>query len=129
MAKKGEPQGVRGPRGPQQPASGRKPTASRPTASPARARLEQLSMPLLGWMHALPRWIMVVLPAIMLLAGLVLTGSWGWLGGLALLLVAAFLGWLLALSWPALNPGSRMIRGLTVLAVVGLAYFKVTGRF
>lgn len=123
MAKKGEPEGVRGPRGPQRPMSERKPT------SPARARLEQASMPVLSRMHALPRWIMVVLPAIVLLSGLVLTGSWAWLGGVCLLLVSAFLGWLLALSWPALNPGSRMIRGLTVLAVFGLAYFKFTGRF
>lgn len=129
MAKKGEPEGVRGPRGPQRPNGGRRSIDARPTASRARARLEALSMPLLGWMHALPRWIMVVLPAIMLLAGLVLTGAWSWLGGVALLLVSAFLAWLLALSWPALNPGSRMIRGLTVLAVVGLAYFKFTGRF
>lgn len=129
MAKKGEPQGVRGPRGPQRSVSGRKPVDARASASPARARLEELSMPLLGWMHALPRWIMVVLPAIILLSGLVLTGGWAWLGGVCLLLVSLFLGWLLALSWPALNPGSRMIRGLTVLAVTGLAYFKFTGRF
>lgn len=129
MAKQGEPKGVRGPRGPQRPTSGRTPANARPTTSPARATLERLSTPLLARMHALPRWIMVVLPAVVLLAGLVLTGDWGWLGALALLLVAVFLGWLLALSWPVLNPGSRLIRGITVLAVAGLAYFKATGRF
>lgn len=129
MAKKGEPEGVRGPRGPQRPNAGRRPVEGRGAASPARASFERASMPLLARMHALPRWIMVVLPALVLLAGLVLSGDWAWLGGLALLLLAVFLGWLLALSWPALNLGPRMIRGITVLAVAGLAYFKATGRF
>lgn len=124
-----EPRGVRGPRGPRRPASSGRSMGARQPATPARRQFEEFSRPLLTRMHALPRWIMVVLPAVILLSGLVLTESWAWLGGVLLLIVSAFLGWLLALSWPVLNPGSRIIRGLTVLAIVGLAYFKFTGRF
>jgi hypothetical protein len=53
------------------------------------------------------------------LAGLLVTGLAvpGWPGAVALVLVAAFLGWLAALSWPRLGPGPRLLR---VAAVVGL---------
>ena len=55
----------------------------------------------------------------LVLAGLLVTGLAvpGWLGALALVLVAAFLGWLAALSWPRLGPATRLLR---VAAIVGL---------
>jgi hypothetical protein len=86
-------------------------------------------MPVLARMHAMPRWLIVVLPAVLLFAGLLLRDSWAWLGGIVLLLVWAFLTWLTALSWPALAPGSRFFRALIVLAFGAIVVFKFLGRF
>ncbi len=47
--------------------------------------------------------------------------------GLLLFVLAGFLGWLLALSWPALVPSSRWIRLLVVVAIVAAAIWRVTG--
>lgn len=130
--KDGMPPGVRGPRGPKRPQqSQRVQPQQRPSqqASSGRSSFERRSMPLLAWMHALPRWLIVVIPGILLFLGLVLTGSFAWLGGLLLLLLGVFLGWLTALSWPALAPASRMLRALVVLAVFGIGVLKLLGRF
>jgi hypothetical protein len=80
-------------------------------------------------LQRVPRWALVVVPAILLFLGLIMTGPWAWLGGIFLMLVALFLGWLLLLSWPALTQGSRTMRLITVLAVVGIAVLKALGRF
>ena len=80
-------------------------------------------------MHALPRWVVVIAPAILLFLGLILTGPVAWVGGILLLLVAAFLGWLTALSWPAITGSARFLRVIVVLALVGVAVFKFMGRF
>ena len=131
----GLPRGVRGPGGPPPPPAkgGRQspsgPPRSSASGSAARMAFEDRSRPLLRWMHALPRWIIVIAPAVLLFLGLVLTGPVAWVGGLLLLLVAAFLGWLTALSWPAITLGSRALRVLVVLALVGVAAFKFLGRF
>src|SRR5262245_61583663 len=122
------PRGVRGPGGPPPvPARGGGP-ARAPRgitgATGARGAFEDRSRPLLRWMHALPRWIVVIAPAILLFLGLILTGPVAWVGGILLLLVAAFLGWLTALSWPAISPSARLLRVVVVLALVGVAVFK-----
>jgi hypothetical protein len=129
------PKGVRGPSGPPPaPAAGRAAGRStggpRPAASsPGRRALEERSYALLRVLHGVPRWIVVVLPAALLFLGLVLTGPLAWLGGLLLLLVCALLAWLTALSWPAITPGSRLLRVVVVLALLGVAVLKLLGRF
>ncbi|NQW73121.1 MAG: hypothetical protein HQ453_10355 [Actinobacteria bacterium] len=148
MAKQGndQPSGVRGPGGPPpippkgtaKPAArggssggsskpARSPKLSNPS-SPARSALETKSYPLLVTLQRVPRWVMVVLPAALLFLGLIQTGGLAWLGGILLLLVAVFLAWLLVLSWPVLTIGSRTLRLVTVVAVVGIAVFKFMGR-
>ena len=127
MAKDGTP-GVRGPGGPPQPTPRGRQTGPR-TVSPARARFEQQSAPVLRVLHGAPRWVIIILPAVLLFGGLVSTGPWAPLGALLLVLVAAYLAWLLALSWPAITPGPRFIRALTVAAILGLAGLKLLGRF
>ncbi len=127
------PRGVRGPGGPP-PVPARGSSPARPVrgatgGSAARVGFEERSRPLLRWMHALPRWVVVIAPAILLFLGLILTGPVAWVGGILLLLVAAFLGWLTALSWPAITPGARFLRVLVVLALTGVAVFKFMGRF
>lgn len=137
--KKGSmPQGVRGPGGPP-PAPGAarsgssadRPTigAQSPSPSSARKRFEELSFPLIRTLHGLPRWLIVVLPAILLFGGLVLTGPLGWIGGVLLFIVWLFIAWLTALSWPALTPGSRVFRVLVVAALLGVVVLKFMGRF
>jgi hypothetical protein len=66
---------------------------------------------------------------VLLFLGLILSGPWAWLGGIALLLVWVFVAWLTALSWPALTPGSRLFRLLVVLALAGVVVLKFMGRF
>lgn len=121
------PKGVRGPSGPS--AGGGAPRPARPPATGARATFERLSLPLLARMHAMPRWLIVILPAVLLFVGLLLRDSWAWLGGIVLLLVWLFLTWLTALSWPALTPGSRFFRALIVLAFGAIVVLKFLGRF
>ena len=113
------PPGVKGP-------SAQRP---QPAANDSRGSLERASFPVLTKLLAVPRWLLVILIASSLLLGLTLSGPLALLGAMFLLIVGTFLGWLLALSWPVLTPGRRMIRLVVVLAVVGLALLKAMGRF
>jgi hypothetical protein len=142
------PSGVRGPGGPPPatpPAgSGSKgrsggsgnssspfsPLGTPPTSTPGwRYSFEQRSYPILKRLHAMPRWIIVVAPAVFLFLGLILTGPTAWLGGIFLFLVWLFVAWLTALSWPALTVGSRIFRFLVVVALLGIVVLKFMGRF
>ena len=141
-----QPTGVRGPGGPppipSKPSgkpAGRAASSGKPSkpsgpakfsnpSSPTRSAFETKSYPLLVTRQRVPRWVMVFLPAALLFLGLIQTGGLAWLGGILLLLVAVFLAWLLVLSWPALTMGSRTVRLITVVAVVGIAVFKFMGR-
>ncbi len=140
MAKnKKEPKGnggVRGPRGPQfqsgnsrSGATPKVPSTPKYSASPRRAAFERKSFPVLTKVTAAPRWLLIVGLGSSLLLGLILTDSWAWLGAVFLLVVAAFLGWLLALSWPLLTSGRRFMRILVVGALVGLVILKLGGSF
>lgn len=134
--KKGSmPSGVRGPGGPP-PAGSSKPAprssslGTPPTTQQGlRRSFEQRSYPVLQTLHSLPRWIVVVAPAILLFLGLILTGPVAWLGGIMLLIVWLFVAWLTALSWPALTFGSKLFRGLVVLALLGIVVLKFMGKF
>lgn len=139
MAKdKKEPKGtggVRGPGGPQftpknsRPAAPRVPKTPQYSSSPRRAAFERKSFPVLARVTAAPRWLLIVGLGSSLLLGLILSDSWAWLGAVFLLIVAAFLGWLLALSWPLLSSGRRFMRLLVVGALVGLSILKLGGSF
>jgi len=132
--KKGQlPPGVKGPS--PQPANNqqpKQPKQARPPQQPAnspRGNLERASVPLLMRLLALPRWLIVVLMGTFLFLGLIQTGNLAWLGGIFLLIVGGFLGWLLALSWPVLTTGRRVSRIVVVAAVLGIAVLKFLGRF
>ena len=103
--------------------------APSPSPSSGRRSLEQWSYPLLTRLHRMPRWLIVILPAVLLFLGLILTGPLAWLGGILLFVVWLFVAWLTALSWPALTPGSRVFRALVVLALLGVVVMKFMGRF
>lgn len=127
-----QPKGVRGPGGPppSPKAAGASSTgrSGKAADSSARASLERVSYPLLVRMRQIPRWIMVILPAVLLFAGLVMPANVAWLGALLLALVGIFLAWLLLLSWPVISVNSRLLRLIVIVAVFGIAFFKAAGR-
>lgn len=130
------PSGVRGPGGPPPPpvrgseqSGGRSAPPARPASGGGRRSLEEASYPVLRRLHAMPRWIIVITPAILLFVGLILPASLAWLGGILLLIVCLFLVWLTALSWPAIGVGSRILRVIVVVALFGVAIAKLLGRF
>jgi hypothetical protein len=128
--KGGLPPGVKGPT-PQPRASNQRPTrdpGNQPAGTP-RGNLERASIPILARLLSVPRWLIVVLMGTFLFLGLIQTGGLSWLGGIFLLIVGGFLGWLLALSWPVLSPGRRLTRVIVVAAVLGIAVLKFLGRF
>jgi hypothetical protein len=85
--------------------------------------MEQSSARPLVWLHQQPAWFPPVLVAVLLIIGLAVPG---WLGAAALVLVAAFLGWLASLSWPRVSPSGRLLRLAAVAAVLVVAVIQAT---
>jgi hypothetical protein len=91
-----------------------------------RAVLERRSVGLLVVMNSLPGWLVPVVLAVLLVAGLALPFPWA---GLLLLIPILFLGWLLLLSWPVISAGGRLLRLIAVLSLIGAMFFRLTGSF
>jgi len=107
--------------------AGRSATAAPATpASPARRWLVRNSAGPLIILHRLPTFLVAVVLAVVLVAGLALPWAWA---GVLLLVLAVFLGWLLALSWPILNWSGRIIRGLAVLSLLVMGVLRLLGKF
>ncbi|NQU37648.1 MAG: hypothetical protein HQ526_08670 [Actinobacteria bacterium] len=110
--------------------NGTPPLGSRPqrvpsqAKSPARLKLERFSVRPLHFLKRLPRLVLPVLLGLLLLGGLLLPSQ---LAGLLLLVVAVFLGWLLALSWPALIGSARAVRLFVVVIVTFAAFWRLFG--
>jgi uncharacterized protein DUF6703 len=66
-------------------------------------------------LHQLPVWLVPVVLTALLVTGLAVPG---WPGAAALVLVAGFLGWLAAVSWPRLAPGTRLLRVAAIACVL-----------
>lgn len=99
----------------------RKPTTP---ASPTRRALERRSVVPLTVLHRMPRWLIPVIVAVLLLAGFFISAAWA---GIFFILVAAFLGWLLALSWPVITEGSRFFRLVVIAVVAGVGIMRLMG--
>lgn len=82
-----------------------------------RSRLEHASAPLADKLNGMPRTLGLVVLAVVLVLGIVLPAPWG---GLAFLVVALFVGWLLFLTWPRQTLPERLMR-TAVLALVAAA--------
>ena len=121
---KKQPSGVRGPG---QLRGGARPMET-PGESGFRRRLNKASLPLLFVLTRTPRWLLVVVLAVLLLLGLIQSGPLAWLGALILGLLAVFFAWLTAVSWPRIHGGGRVIRVLIVVVLAGYAVFKATGQ-
>ena len=83
----------------------------------ARRRLEHASARPLLFLHQL-RWVTPIAVVALLVAGAAVRG---WAGAAALTVLAAFLAWLAALSWPALATRDRLVRLASVGCVLAFA--------
>ncbi|MDN5790071.1 MAG: hypothetical protein L0H25_04285 [Micrococcales bacterium] len=86
------------------------------TLSP-RSRVEHASAPWVERLHAVPLPVRIAVVAAVVAAGILAPRPWG---GVAFLLLAAFLGWLLFLTWQRLTLPERLMR-IAVLALAGAA--------
>ncbi|MCU0278493.1 MAG: hypothetical protein MUF33_13120 [Candidatus Nanopelagicales bacterium] len=96
-----------------------------PQPSSSRTRFEDISRGPLQALNRVPRAIIVIAMAAMLVAGLLAPAV---IGVPLLIVLGLFLGWLLALSWPILPGASRVMRVVTVGLVLGAAFLRATGR-
>jgi hypothetical protein len=92
-----------------------------PDSSPARATAERRSAQPLLFLHQLPAWTPPIVAVVLLIVGLAVHGPGG---AVALVGVAAALGWLAAISWPRVSAGGRLGRILAVAAMLGLAIWQ-----
>jgi hypothetical protein len=92
-----------------------------PGATPTRQALEHRSATSMLWLHQLPTWLLPVLAAALLVAGLAI-GSVG--GAIALVGLAVVLGWLAAVSWPRLSAQGRLLRAVVIGGVLAFAVLK-----
>jgi hypothetical protein len=84
-----------------------------------RQSIERLSLRPAAYLRHLPRWLPPVVVAALFVGGLAVHG-WG--GAAMLLVVTVFLAWLALLSWPTLQPATRVLRvvALAVLLVLSI---------
>ena len=101
----------------------------RPTCRRVRSRPEQLeprttNERLLVALVKLPRAVPILGVLVLLVLGAVIPG-WGWI---CTAVVAAFLIWMLALSWPRLAPVERLGRIAVVVLIAGIALIQARPR-
>ena len=90
-----------------------------------RQRIDQASLPLMTRLSGLPRLVPFLLLMTLLVAGVVISGPVGFaLMGLG----AAFVGWVLYLSWPRLTGSERIMRLAVLLLAVSLAVVQLFPR-
>jgi uncharacterized protein DUF6703 len=93
-----------------------------PQGPGARRALERSTGRLLVYLSQLPRWLPPLVLTVLLLVGLTVPG-WG---AIPLVAVAGLLGWLAALSWPALDLRGRLLRLAGVACLLILAAIQAT---
>lgn len=95
-----------------------------PGASPFRLAVERRSAAFLVFLRGLPRPVPGLLVIGLLAAGLLAPPV---PGAIAMLAVAALLGWLVFLSWPRIPTVGRGVRLVVVALVIGYALSKLAG--
>jgi hypothetical protein len=103
---------------PQDPAS-HQPSEPGP---PQLSKLAQWTAPAAFRLAKIPKPVLLIGIAALLVGGLVLENA---IGGVLLVLLGLFFGWLLMLAWPALTPSGRIVR----LVVVGLIVYLAVRAF
>lgn len=93
----------------------------RPPATPLRQAVERRSIALLARLHGTSRLLIGLGVLALVVVGLLVRNP---AGGVALLVVAGLIGWLLYLSWPVQTPTGRLVR----LAALGLVVYAALVR-
>lgn len=86
-----------------------------------RRSLEKASAMPIAFMNQLPPWLVPIAVAGLFVGGAVVRG---WIGAVALFVVAMFVAWLASLSWPALRPAGRLLRVLIVALLIAFALWQ-----
>ncbi len=76
-------------------------------------------------MSALPAFVIPATMGVLLFLGLALSADWA---GILLIVIAVFLSWLTAVSWPVISTGSRVMRVAVDVGVLILGVLKLVGR-
>src|SRR5260370_42113845 len=91
-----------------------------------RAAIERRSAVPLVYVHHLPRWVLPLAMVGLLAIGMLGTGL---LGGVALVLLAAVIGWLGYLSWPSDDLPGRLLRVAMLVFLLTFAAGPLAGQF
>ncbi|WP_067479804.1 DUF6703 family protein [Actinomadura hibisca] len=108
----------------QSPESG--PAAPSTGAGGLRAAVERRSAGPVLFLHRLPVWVLLAVVFALLAVGMAVPG---WPAAVALLALAAALGWFAFLNWPALDPGGKALRIGALAVLVGFGLGRALGRF
>ena len=87
-----------------------------------RSRLEHASYPWVERLRSVPRPLALVALVALLVAGILAPRPWA---GLAFLVVAAFVGWLLFLTWQRLTLPERLMRAAVLLLTLAVAVVRI----
>jgi hypothetical protein len=93
--------------------------------TPLRRSLERASLPLITRLSHLPKAVPFLLLLALLVAGVFISGT---VGFVLMALGAAFVGWILFLSWPRLNGSERIMRLAVLLLALALAVVQLFPR-
>lgn len=90
-----------------------------------RPSVERASLPLITKLSGLPKAVPFLILLAVLITGVVIEGI---VGFLLMALAAAFVGWILYLSWPRLTSSERIMRSAVLLLAVALAVVQLSPR-
>jgi len=88
---------------------------------------QRASYPVLAFLTRVPRWLLVVVLAGLMVLGVIQSGPLAWLGSVILGFLGLFFLWLLVHSWPVTPWSGRILRLIVVLALFFGAYLKWIG--
>ncbi|WP_061294563.1 DUF6703 family protein [Herbidospora cretacea] len=95
-----------------------------PGATGLRKTVETRSAPLLVFLYQLPKIVLPIVLVAFFIGGFAFPD---WRGGLCMLPVIAFTGWLAYLSWPSLRVGSRVLRLALLAFLLAVAVTRFGG--
>ncbi|MFC7594082.1 DUF6703 family protein [Terrabacter sp. GCM10028922] len=87
-----------------------------------RSRLEHASYPWVERLNAVPRPVAVGVLVVLLAVGVLAPRPWA---GIAFLVVAAFVGWLLFLTWQRLTLPERLLRAAVLVLALAVAVVRI----
>jgi hypothetical protein len=93
--------------------------------NPLRRSVERASLPLITRLNHLPKAVPFLLLLALLVSGVFISGQ---VGFVLMILGAAFVGWVLFLSWPRLSGSERIMRFAVLLLALALAVVQLFPR-